>query len=116
MVAAPHLADLIYTDNWAVLALHHLHLLTGDRAFLRSRDRALRFLAAIQDRSPSPHFAGCWRGLYDTRAGAWGGGDHYEGGANSLYSGWTNAPIAWAFLFAAGDGDLFAPPNPHAST
>lgn len=114
--AAPHLADLIYTDNWAVLALHHLHLLTGDRAYLRARDRALRFLAAIQDRGPSPRFAGCWRGLYDTRAGAWGGGDHYEGGANSLYSGWTNAPIAWAFLFAAGDDDLFPPPNPHAST
>ena len=57
---------------------------------------------------PSPRFAGCWRGLYDTRAGAWGGGDHYAGGANSLYSGWTNAPISCAFLFAAGAGDLFA--------
>ncbi len=106
--AAPHLADLIYTDNWAALALHHLHALTGDTAYRRARDRSLRFLASIQDTSESPHFNGCWRGMYDTQAGRWGGGDRFEGGANSIYSGWTNAPISCAFLFAAGAGDLFA--------
>ena len=37
-----------------------------------------------------------------------GGGDRYEGGANSIYSGWTNAPIAWAFLINSGVGSLFA--------
>lgn len=34
--------------------------------------------------------------MYDLRAGNRGGG-----GQNSIYSGWTNAPIALAALFAA---------------
>ncbi len=104
---APHLADLIYTDNWAVLAFQHLYRLTGEAAYADAARASLRFLAAIQDRSGDPLFEGCWRGMYDTRAGAWGGGDCYEGGANSIYSGWTNAPIAWAFLFAQTPASLF---------
>jgi len=106
--AAPHLADLIYTENWAVLALQHLHAWSGETACARAAGRALRFLAELQDPSEDPRFKGCWRGMFDTQAGAWGGGDHFEGGANSIYSGWTNAPIAWAFLFNAGTGSLFA--------
>lgn len=113
--AAPHLADLIYTDNWAALAFHHLHVLTGETAYRKARDRSLRFLASVQDRSGSPFFAGCWRGMYDTTRGCWGGGDRYEGGASSIYSGWTNAPIAWAFLFAAGCGDLFPAALPESN-
>lgn len=105
--AAPHLADLVYTENWAVLGFHHLHALTGEKRYLKARDLSLRFLASIQDRSESPLFSGCWRGMYDTLAGRWGGGDRFEGGASSIYSGWTNAPIAWAFLFASGIGSLF---------
>jgi hypothetical protein len=106
--SAPHLADLIYTENWAALAFHHLHGLTGDKAYRNAREKSLGFLASIQDRDPSPLFNGCWRGMYDTRAGRWGGGDRFEGGANSVYSGWTNAPISWAFLFSCGHGSLFA--------
>jgi hypothetical protein len=45
--------------------------------------------------------------LYDTGPNAWGGGDRYEGGAGSIYSGWTNAPIALSFLFEATDRSLF---------
>lgn len=106
--AAAHLADLIYTDNWAVLALQHLHAWSGQPAYARSAQRSMRLLAQIQDTSRDPRFAGCWRGMFDTQAGAWGGGDHFEGGANSIYSGWTNAPIAWSFLFNSGTGSLFA--------
>jgi hypothetical protein len=105
--AAPHLADLVYTDNWAVLAFQHLHALTGDTAYRAAEEKSLRFLASIQDRDSSPLFNGCWRGMYDTQAGRWGGGDRFEGGASSIYSGWTNAPLSWAFLFAAGFGNLF---------
>jgi len=32
--------------------------------------------------------------MYDLKADTWGGGDCYEGGANSIYTGWTNAPIS----------------------
>ena len=35
--------------------------------------------------------------MFDMNTGTWGGGDRYEGGAGSIYSGWTNAPIAIAF-------------------
>ena len=38
--------------------------------------------------------------MYDMKAKAWGGGNCYEGGAGSIYTGWTNAPIAWAVAFA----------------
>ncbi len=105
---APHLADLIYTDNWAALALLHLHTWSGEAAYGDAAQRLLGFLAQIQDVSPDPRFAGCWRGMYDIEANAWGGGDLYEGGANSIYSGWTNAPIAWSFLASSGTGSLFA--------
>ena len=36
--------------------------------------------------------------MYDLRAGEWGGGDLFEGGQNSIYTGWTNAPIALGLL------------------
>ncbi len=112
--AAPHLADLIYTDNWAVLALQHLWHWSGRPEYREAARRSLAFLAAIQDQSATPLFRGCWRGLFDTRSGAWGGGDLYEGGAGSIYSGWTNAPIGWAFLAetAPRAATLFAPPEP----
>lgn len=84
-------ADLIYTDNWffAALAFH-----PENGAFAKLLDTIL----LIQDDSDDPAFRGCWRGMYDFAAGAWGGGDRYEGGANSVYTGWTNAVIALALL------------------
>lgn len=84
-------ADLIYTDNWffAALALH-----PETEAFRR----LLGTMLAIQDRS------GCFRGMYDFNAGCWGGGDRYEGGANSIYTGWTNAVIALALVFTLTEG------------
>ena len=36
--------------------------------------------------------------MYDLDRAAWGGGDCVEGGAGSIYSGWTNAPIATGML------------------
>ena len=41
------------------------------------------------------------------RTGRWGGGDRVEGGAGSIYSGWTNAPIALAFLMESSGASLF---------
>ena len=105
---APHLADMIYTENWAVLALLHLHAWSGDAVYSDAARRSLEFLARIQDATPDRRFKGCWRGMFDTQSGAWGGGDRFEGGANSIYSGWTNATISLAFLFNSGTGSLFA--------
>jgi hypothetical protein len=106
---APHLADLIYTQNWATLGLYHAWLLFDrEPAYRRALERSLEFLARIQDASGAVWFDGCWRGLYDTRAGTWGGGNRWEGGQGSIYSGWTNAPIALAFLFDLTGESLFA--------
>lgn len=80
------LADLIYTQNWffAALSLYP----DGINEYRKLRD----FLISIQDDS------GCWRGMFDTQSNSWGGGNCYEGGAGSIYSGWTNTVIALAML------------------
>jgi len=90
-----HLVDTIYTVNWVLLGFQ---LLQSDDSKTKYRDaylKLLEFMVGIQDKSPERHLCGCWRGMYDLKARAWGGGDCYEGGANSIYSGWTNAPISW---------------------
>ena len=103
--ASPQFADLIYTQNFATIGLQHCHKLLGDGKCKAAFRSSLEFLAKIQDASDNPRLRGCWRGMYDTGRGAWGGGDLFEGGQSSVYSGWTNAPIALAFLFD-GSGEL----------
>ncbi len=105
--ASPHLADLIYTQNFASLGLWHTAQVLGEARYAAAFQRSLEFLTQIQDRSENPHLRGCWRGMYDTRRGEWGGGDEFEGGQSSIYSGWTNAPIGLAFLLAYLNETLF---------
>ena len=87
-----HLVDTIYTINWALLGL--LGLKTLAPSYEEPFQKALALVCSIQDKSPEPHFKGCWRGMYDMNTQSWGGGDRYEGGAGSIYTGWTNAPIS----------------------
>ena len=94
--------DLIYTMNWSVLALQMYCRLHPRRIKAKSLLRKqLDLLISIQDTSQSLRFFGCWRGMYDLASHSWGGGNRYEGGASSIYSGWTNAPIALAILMDA---------------
>ncbi len=93
-----HLADTIYTLNWAVLGMQNMQQI--DDKYTAAYEKILELLINIQDTSPEPWLHGCWRGMYDMKAKAWGGGNCYEGGADSIYTGWTNAPIAWAVAFA----------------
>ena len=89
------LLDTIYTANWLLLGLQSLAALPdAPERFQECYETLLKLFLAIQDDSPSPALRGCWRGMYDCKHRRWGGGDHYEGGANSIYTGWTNAPIA----------------------
>ncbi len=97
--ASPHLADLVYTQNFASIGLQHCLKLFGDKKYEDAYRHSLEFLEKIQDVSSVQQLRGCWRGMYDTRKGEWGGGDEYEGGQSSVYSGWTNAPIVMAFIF-----------------
>jgi hypothetical protein len=94
----PDKVDTIYTVNWALLALQCADRLTGDAAYGEARRQLTTLLLKIQDATPRPEFKGCWRGMFDLASGSWGGGDCYEGGAGSIYTGWTNAPIAIGLL------------------
>lgn len=96
----PDKVDTIYTVNWALLAMQCLRRLTGDAIYADAEEDLLKLLLQIQDTAPEKQFAGCWRGMYDLSTGSWGGGDRYEGGAASIYTGWTNAPISLAICFA----------------
>lgn len=98
--AGPSLVDTIYTINWALPALQCMADLTGRIEYVQSVRKIQALLLQIQDNTPARHLYGCWRGMYDLKAKNWGGGDRYEGGANSIYSGWTNAPIAWTMAFS----------------
>lgn len=91
-----HLVDLVYTVNWAVLGLQGVAALTGKAGHRQAFETLLNLLIGIQDKTPNPLFRGCWRGLYDLNSRSWSGGDLHEGGSGSIYSGWTNAPIAIA--------------------
>ena len=93
-----HLADTIYTLNWAVLGMQNVQMI--DAKYTAAYEKILDLLIRIQDTTPKPWLFGCWRGMYDLKAGTWGGGSCIEGGADSIYTGWTNAPIAWATAFA----------------
>ena len=87
-----HLVDTIYTVNWTLLALQALKDLSP--SFAPFYEKVKKLILQIQDSSTEKQFAGCWRGMFDLNAGSWGGGDRFEGGAGSIYTGWTNAPIA----------------------
>jgi len=94
----PHLVDTIYTVNWVLLGLQNLVRLLPERKDYKKRyEQLLKLFAKIQDTSPERQFNGCWRGMYDMKTKSWGGGDCCEGGSGSIYSGWTNAPVAIAF-------------------
>ncbi len=93
-----NLVDTIYTVNWALLGFHNLHAASGKDEYRDAFLKILKLLVRIQDKSSEKHVRGCWRGMYDLEVDAWGGGDCYEGGANSIYTGWTNAPIAFCIV------------------
>ena len=88
----PHLVDTIYTINWALLGLLGLKVFAPE--FAEPFKKALDLVISIQDDSPENYLKGCWRGMYDMEKKSWGGGDLFEGGAGSIYTGWTNAPIS----------------------
>ena len=104
--AGKHLVDTIYTVNWALLGMQALAAVSEE--FKPVYEKLLGLILKIQDPSPEKQFNGCWRGMYDMETRTWGGGDRFEGGAGSIYSGWTNAPISSAIALDLLDRNLFA--------
>ena len=101
-----HLVDTIYTVNWALLGLQSLSALRPE--FRNEYEKVLNLVLHIQDKSPEPQYAGAWRGMYDMEKNSWGGGNCFEGGAGSIYTGWTNAPISSAIAMELLKRDLFS--------
>lgn len=93
-------ADLIYTMNWARLSLREAGL-AGDERCAALAEKIGVFLFNIQDTSADANCRGCWRGMYDMTGKCYGGGNRHEGGAGSIYTGWTNAPLAVTFALEA---------------
>jgi hypothetical protein len=79
------------------MAFHLAYSLTGSKSYKMAQDRQIELFVKIQDKTDSPHYNGCWRGLYDFASQSWNGGDLHEGGSGSVYTGWTNAPVAIVF-------------------
>ncbi|MBE6377985.1 MAG: hypothetical protein E7051_04090 [Lentisphaerae bacterium] len=105
--AGQALADLIYTLNWSLLGLQmYCRLFPEEKDAAELLDKQLKLVVKIQDRSKSDHYRGCWRGMYDMETKSWGGGNRYEGGSSSIYSGWTNAPISLALLLQTQQSSL----------
>lgn len=94
------LADTIYTLNWALLGLGCARAVADDAGLADAENKLRALLLDIQDDAPEAHLNGAWRGMYDLETRSWGGGNCYEGGAGSIYSGWTNAPIGCCMAFA----------------
>ena len=92
------LVDFIYTVNWALLALQQFRFVCNSTEADAAYKKLLDLVLDLQDDSSDKRFAGCWRGMYDLEHRQWGGGSVIEGGADSIYSGWTNVPIALAIL------------------
>ena len=101
-----HKVDTIYTVNWAFLALQCSYSITGSRECAEAKQKLLGLLLRIQDKSDLPQYSGCWRGMYDLVSESWGGGDCFEGGASSIYTGWTNAPISLGLIFELDNKSL----------
>jgi hypothetical protein len=101
-----HLVDMIYTQNWTIVGLQMIHYLTGEEKYLQGLNKSLNLIIDIQDKSPQKYLNGCWRGMYDLQERNWGGGNLYEGGANSIYTGWTNIPISLIIVFILTEKSL----------
>lgn len=104
--AGGHLVDTIYTVNWALIGLQALS--SADKKYTAAYEKVRALIIRIQDTSPEKHFNGCWRGMFDMNLNAWGGGNRFEGGAGSIYTGWTNAPISWALALDILKRNLFS--------
>jgi hypothetical protein len=102
----PHLVDTIYTINWAMIGFQNLYAVSQKKQYHDVFKKLMELILHIQDRSAEKYLNGCWRGMYDLKMKRWGGGDCYEGGANSIYSGWTNAPISLCIAYELTSGSL----------
>jgi len=88
-------SDLLYTCNFALLALHETAAVTGDPFFQTAEDRLATFLCRIRIRSENhPELDGGWFRAFDfKRWEYWASSTDAGWGAWSIESGWTQSWI-----------------------
>lgn len=87
--------DLLYTMNFAFLALHEAAAATGDDYYQEAEDRVADFLCRIQARSKTrPEFDGVWFRAFDyERWDYWASNADMGWGAWAAETGWTQGWI-----------------------
>lgn len=88
-------ADMLYTTNFAFLALREAAEATGDPGIRAAEDKLAEFLCRIQIRSDAqPSLDGGWFRVFDyNRWEAWGSNADHGWGAWAIESGWTQGWI-----------------------
>jgi hypothetical protein len=88
-------SDLLYTCNFALLALHEAAAATGDSFYRTAEDKLATFLCRIQIRSENhPELEGGWFRAFDfKRWEFWASSTDAGWGAWCLESGWTQSWI-----------------------
>lgn len=89
-------SDMLYTTNFAFLALHEAHRATGENLYGDAAEKLAKFLCRIQVRSERrPELDGWWfRAFEFKRWEYWASNADAGWGAWSTESGWTQAWIA----------------------
>ncbi len=88
-------SDLLYTCNFALLALHEAAAATGDPRYREAEERLTRFLCRVQIRSEDhPELDGGWFRAFDFRRWEyWASSTDAGWGAWCIESGWTQSWI-----------------------
>ncbi|MCE9613864.1 MAG: hypothetical protein K8T26_06275 [Lentisphaerae bacterium] len=88
-------SDLLYTCNFAFLALHEAAAATGEACYRQAEDRLAAFLCRIQIRSEAhPELDGGWFRAFDFRRWEyWASSADAGWGAWCIESGWTQSWI-----------------------
>ncbi len=102
-------ADLLYTTNFAFLALHEAAAATGDQDIRRAEDKLAEFLCRIQVTSETqPAVDGGWFRAFDFgRWEHWGCNADHGWGAWAIESGWTQGWIVSVLAMRQMDTSLW---------
>lgn len=96
----PDIADLVYTEGFALQAFLLAFKCTSNKKWLVSAKKLSDFLVSIQCADESPLWDGGWRGSYNVVSGKWDGRANQnnsidEGGLYSVYTGWCCCNIMY---------------------
>ena len=102
-------ADMLYTTNFAFLALREAAEATGDPAIRAAENKLAEFLCRIQIRSETqPSLDGGWFRVFDyNRWEAWGSNADHGWGAWAIESGWTQGWIVSVLAMRQMDTSLW---------